>query len=727
MSLGLGLSIGTITGAIRFTPFNLRQQFYTPTSTATIALLANNRGIFPDFEQTTGANQPSVSAGAISFDGSDYYENNAIAGSSGYLDPTTTHTLPDGLGSTSGKGIAPVGLTRDNSGNWWIANYGGGTQPSLMHTNSSFTKIKEVDLKAIDSAIGAIQGIVYEQATGYVWVASNGEGKIRVIDVENETNIATFTVDALPNGLAIDEANQRFFVWYGTTTLKSYNMSDGSYIETFSGLGTISGADHIFYDAETNIIWLTAGADSANNGKLYTYSINRGVVTNTFTQTDTDFARLNGSDAIEAPYLDFANNKLYVANDAYYKSSGNLLNNVQEYDFDASYKRAVFWKAYTELEYNTVLSVNAVTGSTRALWVLGRPVDAGAGQGLGLYIPDSGTDATGNTLRIIIHNGTTSETIDVALDVALTTKQQLDVKFDFANKRIAVLQNGVLQDTGYQAYSLAMTSVLFTKSAIAATDTGSRATAMVLYDYATTDQIRSIADNNKLGNYWATKNSLTWTDTITPAALSDKVMWLNANDSATITESGGAVSAWVDKFNNGNNALEVTAAQNPITDSTALNGKNVIVFDGADDTLKTAAFASEITVPNTIMIVGTNTLDGDMLHDGLTSSKRHVFQNSAGVLAAYAGTNLASATALDANPHVFVNTFGGVSDGEMRLDGTSIATGTTGTQALDGLTLGARHSGGANINGYIAEVVIGDMSAAEKAQMEQYAKLYWRL
>ena len=309
----------------------------------------------------------------------------------------------------------------------------------------------------------------------------------------------------------------------------------------------------------------------------------------------------------------------------------------------------------------------------------------------------------------------------------MTTKQQLSIKFDFANQRVAVLQDGVLQDTGYKSYTLAMTSLTYTKASIGAEIDGTRPLSLALYDFAISDEIRSISDNEELGNYWSRSNGLSWTKTITPYDLSNKVLWFNANDSSTITESGGAVSNWADKFGNGNDAAQATSAQQPTTNSTTLNGKNVISFDGIDDVMKTSAFSSELLTPNTIMIVGTNTLDGDMFHDGLTSSKRHVFQNSAGVLALYSGTNLASTTALDANPHVFVNTFGGASDGEMRRDGVVIKTGSTGTQALDGLTLGGRYSGGANINGYIAEVIIGDMSATEKAQIEQYAKLYWRL
>ena len=60
------------------------------------------------------------------------------------------------------------------------------------------------------------------------------------------------------------------------------------------------------------------------------------------------------------------------------------------------------------------------------------------------------------------------------------------------------------------------------------------------------------------------------------------ILWLDAADTSTITESGGAVSQWDDKSGNGNDLVQATAANQPTTGTTTINGLNVISLDGND-------------------------------------------------------------------------------------------------------------------------------------------------
>lgn len=62
----------------------------------------------------------------------------------------------------------------------------------------------------------------------------------------------------------------------------------------------------------------------------------------------------------------------------------------------------------------------------------------------------------------------------------------------------------------------------------------------------------------------------------TPAQLSPE-LWLDASDTTTITESGGAVSQWTNKGSKGN-FTQATGAVQPTTGATTLNGRNVIDF-----------------------------------------------------------------------------------------------------------------------------------------------------
>ncbi len=68
----------------------------------------------------------------------------------------------------------------------------------------------------------------------------------------------------------------------------------------------------------------------------------------------------------------------------------------------------------------------------------------------------------------------------------------------------------------------------------------------------------------------------------TPLSLSP-ALWLDASDTATITESSGAVSQWDDKSGNGRHMKQATAANQPTTGSTTANGLNTISFDGSAD------------------------------------------------------------------------------------------------------------------------------------------------
>jgi len=62
-------------------------------------------------------------------------------------------------------------------------------------------------------------------------------------------------------------------------------------------------------------------------------------------------------------------------------------------------------------------------------------------------------------------------------------------------------------------------------------------------------------------------------------------LWLDAADASTITESGGAVSQWNDKSGNGRNASQPTAINKPTYQSTGLNNKPALSFNGTNSML----------------------------------------------------------------------------------------------------------------------------------------------
>jgi hypothetical protein len=89
----------------------------------------------------------------------------------------------------------------------------------------------------------------------------------------------------------------------------------------------------------------------------------------------------------------------------------------------------------------------------------------------------------------------------------------------------------------------------------------------------------------------------------TPSSLATLVGWWDASSAATITSSGGLVSAWASRV--GSYSLgQATDANKPTTGTTSTNGLNTLSFDG-NDMLSVASFNLSTTAQITVWFVGT--------------------------------------------------------------------------------------------------------------------------
>lgn len=66
----------------------------------------------------------------------------------------------------------------------------------------------------------------------------------------------------------------------------------------------------------------------------------------------------------------------------------------------------------------------------------------------------------------------------------------------------------------------------------------------------------------------------------TPAVI-QTALWLDANDTSTITLNGSTVSQWNDKSGNGRNAVQATAANQPTFIASGISGKPSLSFNSA--------------------------------------------------------------------------------------------------------------------------------------------------
>lgn len=100
-------------------------------------------------------------------------------------------------------------------------------------------------------------------------------------------------------------------------------------------------------------------------------------------------------------------------------------------------------------------------------------------------------------------------------------------------------------------------------------------------------------------------------DTYDPTAVSGLQLWLDSADAATLwTDTGGtthattadaAVARWDDKSGNSRNAIQSTSGNRPLLKLSAQNSKNILYFDGTDDSMLTglnpsSAMASGFTI-----------------------------------------------------------------------------------------------------------------------------------
>jgi len=123
---------------------------------------------------------------------------------------------------------------------------------------------------------------------------------------------------------------------------------------------------------------------------------------------------------------------------------------------------------------------------------------------------------------------------------------------------------------------------------VAATDLSAPWSAPVTFSTASAATLVARATDNVGGVSQSAPVSLTVTaaEPVPLPALASLRLWLRADKG--VTETGGAVSAWSDQSGNFNNTVQTNPSQQPAVVADAVNGRAVLRFDGADDSLVTA-------------------------------------------------------------------------------------------------------------------------------------------
>ncbi len=224
----------------------------------------------------------------------------------------------------------------------------------------------------------------------------------------------------------------------------------------------------------------------------------------------------------------------------------------------------------------------------------------------------------------------------------------------------------------------------------------------------------------------------------TPISLSP-VLWLDASDTASITQAAGSVSQWNDKSGNGNHATQGAGASQPITGTRTINGRNVLDFKGSPVHMSCAAGLFSIAVgDNTLITV--HQRDSASGNSVIIGAKEAGYSNrvwglndrssSKSFLSGGYGQDSVITASADINVHMFAGRRSGTTNGVMLWqDGSS--TGTTGTglnKTIDAMFIGKNSISDFDyFNGTIAEILLFNraLSNMEINNIGDYIKSKW--
>lgn len=203
-----------------------------------------------------------------------------------------------------------------------------------------------------------------------------------------------------------------------------------------------------------------------------------------------------------------------------------------------------------------------------------------------------------------------------------------------------------------------------------------------------------------------------------PLDISDLIAWFDAN--VGITLNGADVSLWEDQSGNGNDLIQGTAADQPVFNASDadFDGKpSVGILSG--ERLRTAAFASALSQPNTIFIVlKKNATNTGHAYDGIISSSQQSFARENQMRG---GATLSLSGSIGTAKALLTNIFNGVTS-ESWNAGTSMGSGDAGAHTMTGLTLGSRYDGASSVDGQVPEFLIygKELSVPEHNQVGNY-------
>jgi hypothetical protein len=220
-----------------------------------------------------------------------------------------------------------------------------------------------------------------------------------------------------------------------------------------------------------------------------------------------------------------------------------------------------------------------------------------------------------------------------------------------------------------------------------------------------------------------------------PKSIAGLHLWLDAADSSVISTSTG-VSEWRDKSATGSKWAQTTGNNQPATGTQTLNGRNVIVFDGSNDSLS-ATTPLSTSLPLSFFFVQrivTATSFGMSYTAGTGSDDFNIRQSgSAGTLNIVAGSNIVINQTTPSRVGVndilaWLVPSGAGTNSTLHRNGTALTlAGSTLKPTLTSTHYIGRRSDGFYANIWVAEVIAYStlLSDSQRKAVEVYLGKKW--
>lgn len=160
-----------------------------------------------------------------------------------------------------------------------------------------------------------IQGVALD-TNHNIWMCSYGEDTIRCINQDGEEQIS-FYVNS-PSGIAYSDTDRLLWVLTDKALLKY--TTEGEILSQYKF--KVKGQDQIFYEKDSNTIYITAGLDYFGDSYIYTFDIDNE-------EFELNYV-LKDSYAIEG--ISIVDGMMYIMNDGLYHNAKVPINQVNIYN-----------------------------------------------------------------------------------------------------------------------------------------------------------------------------------------------------------------------------------------------------------------------------------------------------------------------------------------------------------------------------------------------------------